>query len=610
MSFKCLKILLIISILLVGINMVWASDNATDSLAFDVNDSIETVSLDEDATEIFENISQKTDTQIQLSDINSYYKEKNKLVGYLKDADGTPVKNKTLSIFLNGKTYNKTTDSKGKVSLDINLKPNTYMAAVKFSGDNDFNSSEANALIKIKKTPLSIKTSNFNTYVHSDIFFKAKVFNKITGNPVSGIRVAFKVYSSKTKKYTYYYATTNEKGIAVLNKDLKVGSYKISAQIMDSKNNEFISFKDSARKVTMKVNPTKEKGCCSFYIQVSGSEAVTGFRRDGTEAVNIFIKNVKWYGKAAVKQYKNTYGYFFHSIVTADGWMVGNGGIEDGSLCKSIEKLAGEMVKSNKITTSVLKKIQKIKRNLGFGHFSIKAPNGKFAVVYQNKLITGKLKPGEYLCSPNGQGCYRYGTYAKFSTDPAKAGVKVLATDKYGVNRRDITVFHWKATTSKAYKTTSQVKVYALNDNGKLVGKSTAYLKDNIKFKNKFFSRDKLPKTPNALLLGTHNFGNIDKLIKTPTAISAPSVTNQFNTTKYFKITVKNQKTKKVISGVKIKVKVSSANMTKTFSVKTDSKGIAKINTESLLVGNYEVSIQPDNNKYLISAKSKITIKE
>ena len=610
---KSFSILLIVLIFAISLNIVFASENVTENVTCDVSTQGESIDVEsnwDDAVDGVDNSSLKTSTQIQGNEINSYYKEKNQLVSYLKDINGTPIKNKTLNILLNGKEYNKTTDSNGKITLDVNLKPNDYRAFVKFSGDDDFGSSESDVLIKIKKAPLKIKISNFNTYENSDIFFKAKVYNKITNNTIAGISVTFKVYSPKTKKYTYYHATTNKKGIAYLNKNLKVGSYKVSAKIDDSKNEEYISFKNSKNEVNMNVKATAETGCCSFYLQVSNTEAVAGFRRDATNAVDIIIKSVKWHGKKAIKQYKVDGSYFFHSITTSDGWMIGTGGLDNPSINQAIEDLAGQMVESKKIKKSLLKKIQYYEQRLTFGHFSIKAPNGDFAVVWPGWYDTGKLKPGEFFSCPNGPDYYRHSTYGKYGSNLIKAAVKVGATDAFGVNRRDITVFHWKATTSKDFKTTSSVKVYASNDNGKLVGRSTAYLKDDIYFNGKYISKNSLPLSSKRLLLGTYDFGNIDKLIKTATIIKAPNVTAQVNTSKNFKITVKNKNTKKVMSGVKIKVKLTSANMTKTFKVKTDSKGVVKISTKSLLPGNYAVSILPNSNKHIISATRNIVITE
>jgi hypothetical protein len=608
MSFKILKILLIVSILFISCNIAFASDNATDFTAVDVDDSVELSSIDGDASLLSDNISTKACTQIEANEINSYYKEKSQLVSYLKDANGTPIKNKQLTITLNGKDYNKTTDSNGKVSLDVNLKPNTYNASVKFLGDDDFTSSQADTLVKIEKTPLAIKISNFKTYSNSKDYFKAKIYNKITKNPVAGIRVAFKVYSSKTKKYTYYYATTDKNGMATLNKNLKVGSYKILVLIKDSKNKDYISYKYSKTQATMKVTSSGGEDCCSFYLQVSDTEAVGGFRRDNTAATTIKVQEDKINGLSVVK-HSNANG-FVHLIVFSNGWMAGNGGLDSWDAIKNMQNWVSDMVKSNKIKMSLVKKIYHYKRSINFGHFAIKAPNGEYAVAWKNKIITGKLKPGEFLCTPNFKEYYRHSTYGKYSKDPAKAAIKVGATDKYGVNRRQVVVLHWKATTDKNYKTTSSIKCYAANDNGRFVGVSSGGLVDTVKFKNRVVSGHSLPRVPNMKYLGDHKFGNIDKLIKTQTTVKAPNIANPFNTTNYFKVTVKNKQTKKAVKWANIKIKLTSKNGSRTYTVKTDKNGIAKLNTKSLNVGVYNVVISPANNKYIISGKSKITINE
>jgi hypothetical protein len=398
-------------------------------------------------------------------------------------------------------------------------------------------------------------------------------------------------------KYKTYHATTNSKGIATLKKNFKVGSYKVLTSIKKNKN-----IKSKDRKATLTIKPTEEYGCCSFYLQVSNSESLTGFRRDGTNAVKIHIVKCKWNGRTAVKQYK-TNSYFFHTIVTSDGWMVGTGGIDNPNINKAIEKLAGKMVKSGKITKSSLRKVQKYERSLGLGHFGIKAPNGKYGLVWGSGIYKGKLKAGEYLSVPNGKSSFRHSTWDKFSTNPKDAAIRVAATDPYGVNRRGITAFHWKATTAEG-KTTSNVKVYAANDDGQLLGRSTGHFKDNICFGKKFISKNKLPKAPSSKYLGKYKFGNIDKLIKTLTTVKAPELTKTLNESTKFKVTVKNKKTKVAISNLNLKIKISN----KVYTVKTNTKGVAQFNTSILGVGIHKVVIYSGNNKYYVSAKSTIKI--
>ena len=77
---------------------------------------------------------------------------------------------------------------------------------------------------------------------------------------------------------------------------------------------------------------------------------------------------------------------------------------------------------------------------------------------------------------------------------------------------------------------------------------------------------------------------------------------------KYFKVTVKNKKTKKVIAGVKVKIKVYTGKKFKTYTKKTNSKGIAKLLTKKLKVGKHKV-IVTSANKYVTAKQAKSTIR-
>lgn len=446
-----LLFLMILAIITLSFSFVSASENVTsDVILDDVSSQGEIDEIDEGYDDSAEQESSKIQSKFEVKNVTSYYKEKIDVEVQLKDSNNAALENKSVSVIFNGKINNKTTDSNGKFILSYsNLKPSTYKLTFKFSGDDNFTSCESDSYVKVKKAPLAIKMINFNTYYKSGLYLKAKVYNKNTGNPVSGIRVLFKVYSTKTKKYTNYYATTDSKGVATLNKNLKVGTYKIAAQIKDSKNKNYISYKDSNNKITMKVKSSPGEDCCSFFLQVSDTESVAGFRRDNVAMTTITVKDYKLGGIPVIK-HTNANG-FVHLIVFANGWIVGNGGLDSHDFINSMEKLAVDMVKSNKIKMSSLKKIYSYKRSINFGHFSIKAPDGRYAVVWKNKIITGKLKPGEFSCSPNFKEYYRHSTYGKYSSNPAKAAIKVGATDRYGVNRRQVVVLHWNLKTDKNF---------------------------------------------------------------------------------------------------------------------------------------------------------------
>lgn len=160
-----------------------------------------------------------------------------------------PISNKKVSILINSKIYDRTTDVDGKIVLKLNLRPGTYSAKVKFDGDGNYTSSIANAIVKVNKATLAIQTKNFKTYFESGFYLKAKVINKVTKNPVQGVKVAFKVL--KNNKYKTYYATTDSNGIAKLKKNFNVGSYKV---VISLKKNAYLKAKKSKATLTIKEN--------------------------------------------------------------------------------------------------------------------------------------------------------------------------------------------------------------------------------------------------------------------------------------------------------------------------------------------------------------------
>ena len=99
------------------------------------------------------------------------------------------------------------------------------------------------------------------------------------------------------------------------------------------------------------------------------------------------------------------------------------------------------------------------------------------------------------------------------------------------------------------------------------------------------------------------------KIKKAKTIVKAPKVSAGFKKSKYFKVTVKNKLSKKAVTGIKVKIKVYTGKKYKTYTVKTKKRGIAKLNTKKLKRGKHKVVISSGNDNYIISKKSKITIR-
>ena len=99
------------------------------------------------------------------------------------------------------------------------------------------------------------------------------------------------------------------------------------------------------------------------------------------------------------------------------------------------------------------------------------------------------------------------------------------------------------------------------------------------------------------------------KVSKAGTVVVAKKLTAKYKKSKYFTVTVKNRATKKAVKGIVVKVKIFTGKKAKTYKIKTNAKGIAKLNTKKLKIGKHKVVISSGNNKYTINKKSTIRIK-
>lgn len=156
-------------------------------------------------------------TKIIASNLVKYYGDSKKLVIYLKDTNNKAVASKYITIKINGKTYKKVTNKKGKVYLPLVLSKKVYRASIKFSANYHKTSSK-----KIKVSVVVPKVSALSKSVK-----KGKklivVFKTYNGKVIKNQKVYFK-FKGKT-----YNLITNSKGITTLTCNIKKGSYSIVA---------------------------------------------------------------------------------------------------------------------------------------------------------------------------------------------------------------------------------------------------------------------------------------------------------------------------------------------------------------------------------------------
>lgn len=220
---KQLIILISVFILVAGISAVSANENTTDlhqSMEAYDNNVINT-DLEVDDNNIIQpnNTDVKSNVSIDINDFEMYYKNGTKLTGKLLDNNSNPIINQTVSITINGVSYNKITDGNGTFGMNINLDPNVYNFTVAYNGSDIYNSAFKNAKVTVLSV---IKSNDLVKYYKNESQFYATLLDE-KGNPIANnTAVQFNVNG------VFYTRYTNENGTAKLNIKLYPEHYIIT----------------------------------------------------------------------------------------------------------------------------------------------------------------------------------------------------------------------------------------------------------------------------------------------------------------------------------------------------------------------------------------------
>ena len=151
----------------------------------------------------------------------------------LKDASGNPLAGKKVTFKVNGKTYKKTTNSKGvaKVLLKFSKNKKTYKISIKFAGDKAYKAASKTNKILVKYSSKTSKLSAPKVSIPPKTAKKYTVTLKdANGKGISKQKVIIKV-NGKT-----YTKKTNSQGKASIKvKFSKLKNYKVSATYKGSK---------------------------------------------------------------------------------------------------------------------------------------------------------------------------------------------------------------------------------------------------------------------------------------------------------------------------------------------------------------------------------------
>ncbi|MEE0934409.1 MAG: Ig-like domain repeat protein [Methanobrevibacter sp.] len=164
----------------------------------------------------------KDSTNITASDVTATYKVDKYLVITLKDSDGNPLANATVTVDLNT-IKNYTTDENGQIKIKVsNMVPKTYSAKISYAGNDNYIGSNVTAKVVVKKATPKITASakTFKTATKTKKYTITLKDN--TGKAIKNAKVTLKV-NGKT-----YKATTNSKGKATfkITKLTKKGTFK------------------------------------------------------------------------------------------------------------------------------------------------------------------------------------------------------------------------------------------------------------------------------------------------------------------------------------------------------------------------------------------------
>ena len=158
-----------------------------------------------------------SETNLILQNTSVYHGGSIKYV--LTDADGNGISNATITITINGQNYNRTTDSNGIASMNINLASNkAYSIIAVYKGNDDYDESLANNTLNVLAT---ITAQDIEKIFRNGTQYTPKITDSF-GNILANTTVTMNING------VFYNRTSDKNGIATLSINLNPGTYIIT----------------------------------------------------------------------------------------------------------------------------------------------------------------------------------------------------------------------------------------------------------------------------------------------------------------------------------------------------------------------------------------------
>ena len=525
----------------------------------------------------------------------------------------------------------------GIISFELeNANFTTGTAIISYNGTEAVKNITVNRIFNVRIEIINA----VNEYQNGNFTFKL-VDEDDESTPIKGKKLSLMIKGNISVGHS---ATTNEEGIASFKtanlyifdssfsmKNLEVGNHTVELSTDGNVKSTKVTTNLTVNKANIKItiDPYKEYYGSSKKVKITVTNANNG---DPVQGIILHLYMPQTSGK----------DYYFQTNVNGTSEIIVSGLVGgDYSVTVSNNDTKNINNASSKSTIQIIPIPVKIAIT---SSLSIYYNSGSTATIKVTDKATGKAMAGVYVLVQIDKDNYLFQTDSKgqisFAAPLAvgKHSITVSTADnryKGASVSKTITVKKASATI-KAPRVTDYykgVKYFTVTLTNSKTKKAIYYGNLNIKVfisKNRYYnyngktgSNGQIKLALNNLKPGTYrvvvagadskNFTakEVSSQIvikKAPTKLIPKKLTAKKGAKSYFKVTVKNSKTKKVIKGVKVKIKVYTGKKAKTYTAKTNSKGIAQISTSKLKLGNHKV-IVTSANKYCVAKKAKSYIK-
>ena len=430
MNFKNIFLITVILLAIFSISAISAeeiADNEINIISADLDSDVVSVDnadgdalIQDDASPSTESDENGTESSIQSSDVVKYYKNDTQYTATFFDANGNPLVDQKIPIFINNGNYSRTTNSNGTINFLINLAAGNYTITVANPVTRETASNNVTVLPTLKANDV-VKT------YRNDTQYEALVLDG-QGKALANTNVTFNING------VLYNRTSKANGIAKLNINLEPKSYVITAVRTD--NGETISnnitvlssingkdIKKYYRNGTQYyANFTNSKGLplvnSTVTFNINGVFYDRKTNVNGTAKLNINLEPGKYVLTATnpvTKEKKSNTIEVLNKIETKNSQSGGNVSIEYNTGAKytvALHEDDGSLAKNKQVTFNINGVLYKRTSN----------ENGTAS-------LTINLRPGDYVITSEFQGS-KLSNLIKVRVTPS---VKIVSTTlKYG----------------------------------------------------------------------------------------------------------------------------------------------------------------------------------